>query len=236
MEPRKLEETIALSKKIVMENQKNKEAGGLEFVFGQMRFISAGTWLVKFFIFAGMVLVIYLFSAGGTEYTDQMLAVATPVLVLSSMPEFFKNIRFQSTDVELCTRFGLKKAYMARFLLLGMYDLCMATVWILLGNHWLSLSLYQLVIRFLAPYNSTLMVCLSVMMVQKSGTEYLAETAGAAWMAVLFWSTRYLKIYEKIQTLLWAVLIGVSCVYIGFVMKKIIDGTERILEVDYAGN
>lgn len=236
MKPQKLEETIALSKKIVMENQKRQEAGGAEFVFGQMRFISLQTWLIKGAIFLCMVCVMFLFSVNGAEHTDQMLSIATPVLVLSSMPEFYKNIRFHATDVELCTRFGLKRAYLARFLLLGMYDLCMATVWILMGSHWLDFSLLQLVIRFLVPYNSTLLVCLTVMTVQKSGTEYLSETAGAVWMAVMFWSARYMKIYEKVQTFLWIVLIGVSCIFIGFAMKKIMDNTGHILEVDYAGN
>lgn len=231
--PRKLEETIALSKRIIMEEQKEKEAGLLEFVFGQMRFISSGTWIVRFAIFVGIAFILYQVRGYGLEQLDQILSVATAVLVLSGIPEIWKNIRFHALDIEICTRFGLKKAYMARFLLLGMMDLCMATFLVLLGNRWLSISLYQMAIWFLVPYNSMLMICLSMTAFAKHKSEYLTEAVGALWMAAVYWLTGYVKIYEKVQLLIWGILLFASCIYIGFVIRKIIENTGHYLEVEY---
>lgn len=231
--PQKLEETIALSKEIILEEQKNKEAGMLEFVFGQMRFISAGTWLFRAVMFLGMIFGTYAVCGNGQKQTDQILSVAAPMLVLSGIPEIWKNIRCHAVDIEICTRFGLKKAYMARFLLLGMTDLCMATLLVVTGNRWLSISFYQMAVWFLVPYNSTLMICLSVTAFSKHKSEYLTEAIGALWMAAVYWLTGYVKIYEKVQLLMWGILLIVSCVYIGFVIKKIMKNTEQYLEVEY---
>ncbi|MBP3460125.1 MAG: hypothetical protein J6K58_13020 [Lachnospiraceae bacterium] len=231
--PQKLEETILLSKKIVMEEQKDKEAGMLEFVFGQMRFISCGTWMLRVMMFLGMTFVLYAVHGNGREQMDQILSIFTSILVLSGIPEIWKNIRFHATDIEICTRFGLKKAYMARFLLLGMMDLCMATFLAVMGNRWLSVSFYEMAVWFLVPYNSTLMICLSMTAFAKHKSEYLTEAVGALWMAAVYWLTGYVKIYEKVQLFLWGILLVVSCVYIGFVISKIMKSTEQYLEVEY---
>lgn len=233
LRPERLEETIALSKRIVMEREKEKETGMLEFVFGQMRFISKGTWAVKAVVFVGMFLALYGIRPQGGKGAEQMAAIAASLLVLTAMPEIWKNIRYQAVDVESCTRFGLKKAYLARFLLLGMTDLCMATVFVLCTNRWLSSPFYQMAIWLLVPYNSMLMVCLSVMAFGKRGSESMAEAGGALWMAVVFWLTGYLQIYEKVQLFMWGILLVLSYVYLGFVIGKIMKNANGLSEVEY---
>lgn len=234
LKPEKLEETIALSKRILMEREKEKEAGMFEFIFGQMRFISKGTWAVKAVVFLGMFLALY--GIRPQKGTEQMMAVAASLLVLTAMPEIWKNIRYQALDVESCTRFGLKKAYLARFLLLGMTDLCMATFFVLCANRWLSLSFYQIAVWLLVPYNSMLMVCLSIMAWRKKGSESMAEAVGALWMAAVFWLTGYLRIYEKVQLFMWGILLVLSYVYIGFVIGKIVKNANGLSEVEYVRN
>lgn len=236
LKPEKLEETVALSKRIVMDNEKEKEAGMLEFVFGQMRFISKGTWAVKAVVFAGMFIALYAIYSGGAKVADQMIALAASLLVLTAMPEIWKNIRYQAMDVESCTRFGLKKAYLARFLLLGMTDLCVATVFVLCANKWLASSFYQIAVWLLVPYNSMLMVCLSVMAFGKRNSEQLAEAGGALWMAVVFWLTGYTNIYEKVQLFMWGILLGLSYVYLVFVIGKIVKNANGLSEVEYVRN
>lgn len=236
LKPEKLEETIVLSKRILMEREKEKEAGMLEFVFGQMRFISKGTWAVKAVVFLGMFFALYGIRPRGGKGAEQMMAVAASLLVLTAMPEIWKNIRYQALDVEGCTRFGLKKAYLARFLLLGMTDLCMATFFVLCTNRWLSSSFYQIALWLLVPYNSMLMVCLSIMAWGKRGSESMAEAVGALWMAAVFWLTGYLQIYEKVQLFMWGILLLFSYVYIGFVIGKIVKNANGLSEVEYVRN
>lgn len=236
LKPEKLEETIVLSKRILMEREKEKEAGMLEFVFGQMRFISKGTWAVKAVVFLGMFFALYGIRPRGGKGAEQMMAVAASLLVLTAMPEIWKNIRYQALDVEGCTRFGLKKAYLARFLLLGMTDLCMATFFVLCTNRWLSSSFYQIALWLLVPYNSMLMICLSIMAFGKRGSESMAEAVGALWMAAVFWLTGYLQIYEKVQLFMWGILLLFSYVYIGFVIGKIVKNANGLSEVEYVRN
>lgn len=236
LQPERLEETIALSKKVLMEREKEKEAGMPGFIFGQMRFISKGTWAVKAVVFLGMFFVLYGIRPEGGKGAEQMAGVAASLLVLTAMPEIWKNIRYQAVDVESCTRFGLKKAYLARFLLLGMTDLCMTTVFVLCTNRWLSLPFYRIAVWLLVPYNSMLMVCLSVMAFWKRGSEAVAEAAGALWMAVVFWLTGYFDIYEKVQLFLWGILLVLSYVYLLFVIGKIVKNANGLSEVEYVRN
>lgn len=233
LRPEKLEETVALSKRIVMEGEKEKEAGMLEFIFGQMRFISKGTWAVKAIVFLGMFFALYGIRPQAGKGVEPMMAVAASLLVLTAMPEVWKNVRYQALDVESCTRFGLKKAYLARFLLLGMTDLCMATVFVLCTNRWLSFSFYQIAVWLLVPYNSMLMVCLSIMAWGKRTSESMAEAGGALWMAAVFWLTEYLQIFEKIQLFIWGILLAFSYAYIGFVIGKIVKNANGLSEVEY---
>ena len=162
-----------------------------------------------------------------------MMAVAASLLVLTAMPEIWKNIRYQALDVEGCTRFGLKKAYLARFLLLGMTDLCMATFFVLCTNRWLSSSFYQIALWLLVPYNSMLMVCLSIMAWGKRGSESMAEAVGALWMAAVFWLTGYWHIYEKVQLFMWGILLAASYVYLIFVIGRIVKSANGLSEVEY---
>ena len=236
LKPERLEETVALSKRILMEREKEKEAGMLEFIFGQMRFISKGTWAVKAVVFLGMFLALYGIRLEEGKGADQVIAVAASLLVLTAMPEIWKNIRYQAMDVESCTRFGLKKAYLARFLLLGMADLCMATVFVLCTSRWLSSPFYQIAVWLLVPYNSMLIVCLSIMVLRKRTSESMAEAGGALWMAAVFWLTGYLHIYEKVQLFMWGILLAFSYVYLGFVIWKIVKNANGLSEVEYVRN
>ncbi len=233
LKPEKLEETIVLSKRILMEREKEKEAGMFEFIFGQMRFISKGTWAVKAVVFLGMFFALCGIRPRGGKGAEQMMAVAASLLVLTAMPEIWKNIRYQALDVEGCTRFGLKKAYLARFLLLGMTDLCMATFFVLCTNRWLSSSFYQIALWLLVPYNSMLMVCLSIMAFGKRGSESMAEVGGALWMAAVFWLTGYWHIYEKVQLFMWGILLAASYVYLIFVIGRIVKSANGLSEVEY---
>lgn len=242
LHPEKLEETVALSKMIVLDNerdsekQKEREAGMFAFVFGQMRFISKGTWAVKAVVLGGMLAALYGFRFGEIGGAGQMMAIGASLLVLTAMPEIWKNIRYQALDVESCTRFGLKKAYFARFFILGMTDLCLATVFVVCADRCLALSFYQLAVWLLVPYNSMLMVCLSLMAFGKRGSEQLAEAGGALWMAVVFWLTGYLHIYEKVQLFMWGILLGLSYVYLLFVIGKIVKNANGLSEVEYVRN
>lgn len=236
LKPEKLEETITLSKRILMEREKEKETGMLAFIFGQMRFISKGTWAVKAFVFLGMFFSLYVIRPEGGKSAEQMMAVASSLLVLTAMPEIWKNIRYRAVDVESCTRFGLKKAYLARFLLLGMTDLCMATFFVLCANRWISSSFYQIAVWLLVPYNSMLMICLSIMAFGKRGSESMAEAGGALWMAVVFWLTGYWHIYEKVQLFMWGILLAASYVYLIFVIGRIVKSANRLSEVEYVRN
>lgn len=233
LRPLRLEETVALSKRIMMERGKEKKAGMLEFIFGQMRFIAKGTWAVKAIVFLGMFFALYVIRPQGGKGAEQMAAVAASLLVLTAMPEIWKNIRYQAMDVESCTRFGLKKAYLARFLLLGMTDLCIATVFTLCTNRWLSSPFYQIAVWLLVPYNSMLMVCLSIMAWGKRTSEPMAEAGGALWMAAVFWLTGYLQIFEKVQLFIWGILLVFSYVYLGFVIGKIVKNANGLSEVEY---
>lgn len=80
MVPKKLEETVALSKQAVMDREKQKEAGILEFIFGQMRFISKGTWAVKAVVFTGILAALYktgVKEANGAGKTTLMRMICT---------------------------------------------------------------------------------------------------------------------------------------------------------------
>lgn len=242
LHPEKLEETVALSKRIVLDEgrdgkeKKEREAGMPAFIFGQMRFISKGIWAVKAVVFGGMLAALYGFRFGGNSGAGEMMAIGASMLVLTAMPEIWKNIRYQALDVESCTRFGLKKAYFARFFILGMTDLCLATVFVACADRWLAVSFYRLAVWLLVPYNSTLIVCLSLMAFGKRGSEQMAEAGGALWMAAIFWLTGYLHIYEKVQLLIWGILLGLSYVYLLFVIGKIVKNANGILETEYMKN
>lgn len=236
LKPEKLEETIALSKRVLMDREKEKEAGMPAFIFGQMRFISKGTWVIKAFVFLGLFFAVYVVCPGNGKGAEQMMALAASLLVLTAMPEIWKNIRYRALDVESCTRFGLKKAYLARFLLLGMADLLMATFFVLCTNRRISSSFYQIALWLLVPYNSMLSVCLSVMAFGKKGSESMAEACGALWMAVVFWLTGYWHIYEKVQLFMWGILLLLSYAYIIFVIGRIMKNANRLSEVEYVRN
>lgn len=235
--PKKMQKTIRLSQKVILDTQKSQEISMFEFLLVQMKFITKGTWIAQIFIFVSIIFGIFLGVSQGEKQIGLLFTVMAPMMILFSIPELCKNIRYQTTEVEVCSRFGLKKVYLARFILLGMTDLCMATILILLGSANYSIPFYELAIQFLVPYNSVLVVCFLVMSFKRIPvSDYMVTAAGILWTVVLFAVTKFYHIYENVQLLVWCVLLLLSCLYIGFAGRQIMENSKHYTEVDYVRN
>ncbi len=232
----KLQETIFLCQKAIWEIQRNQEISAFEFIWYQARFIAKETWIAQAAIFAGMLFCIFVWDIHSRLEMDLLITVAAPMMILFAVPEMWKNIRYRAIDVEACTKFGLKKSYLARFILLGMTNLCMVTVLVILESRLFQMPMYEFSIRFLVPYNSTLMLCFFVMSRKRQVSEYMIVGSGVLWTAVLCWLTKHFCIYENVQMTIWCGLIVLSCFYIFWMSKKIFRNFQYKLEANYVRN
>lgn len=231
----KLDETILLSKKCIRAMQQEQEPSMFEFLLTQLRFISRKSILAQLLLFLVSSAVICI-SEDVPKQADLFISILIPLMVILAVPELCKSQRFETVSVEACTRYGMKKVYLARFLILGMMNLIVTTALTALGSGVLCIPMYELAIHFLVPYNSSLIICLTMMSFKKTRfSEVPALAANMIWSTILFAAILYFDIYERMALAAWAALLFLSLFYLCFIIKKILNESEYELEVIHAG-
>ena len=104
----------------------------LQFICSQIRFVRPSLWVVQLLFWLVVGVSMYRLQASDMqEYRlYSLIAMVTPVLFVFQIEQFAKIYQQSMLEIELTTRFSLKKLLLARLLIFGTVDLFVLAGWI----------------------------------------------------------------------------------------------------------
>lgn len=230
----KLMETINVSKQALYQSQQEETLSQLEFFYIQSKFIKKRWWLLQTVVL--VVLWINMFLSPKTTYFYRETGILIPLFAILIVPELWKNIRSRSLEIENSVYYSLRHIYAARLLIFGCVDLLLLSLFFLTTSLTFRITLYDMIIHFLIPFNMTCCICLSVLSMRRLASEYIVIGFGMIGAAV--WNLLVINtgLYEMISTVLWIGILVLSMLYLGVLYKKLMKSCVEYQEVNISWN
>lgn len=129
----------------------------LQFIFGQIGFIKPHTWIGQLAVLVLICLLLRCFL--GIGYTDyrilSMVSTLTPMLLVFHIEEFARICYHSMLEIEMATKYSIKKLMLSRMCILGIVNFVMLGVFITFLNIYLDVSLFGILLYSLVPFNIT---------------------------------------------------------------------------------
>lgn len=230
----KIETTIRRAMQELESSQLAQPLDIWEFLYLQSRFIKKHWWLMQAVLLS--VLYWYVQRQGAVQMTRQVLGIGAPLFVILVIPELWKNRSSNALDIEATTMYTLQQVYSARLVLFAGVDLLFLSLFFLGTTASKSLSLWELVTQFLVPMNVTCCICLTCLYCPRVGNQ--SFSLAACLLFAMIWRdiVENEQIYDAITGPVWAALLVLSLVYMGYCTFRGQRNWRKRLSVELAGN
>ncbi len=230
----KLIQTILASKQALFNNSSEERVSYFEFLYIQASFIKKRWWLFQ----AGILILLwsYLYMTQGDFAVYRGIGILIPVFVILAIPELWKNIHSKSWEIENTAYYSLRQVYSARLLLFGGADLLMLSIFMITSNIVMQISLYDILIQCLLPFNLTCCICFGILCGKRFSSEYIAVafciTGAAIWHQFVLNTELYLSLSKGI---LLGMLV-LSAAFLVFTIRKLLKNCTGYSEVNLLWN
>lgn len=214
----KLQKTIAISKRAFLEGEQERPVSRLEFLLEQSRYVKKTWWLLQGALLAAMCLLLADMEA---DYAiRRCLGLAGPLLAVLVLPELWKNRSADATEVECTTLYTLRSIYAARLTLFAGVDLLLLSVFFAGASVLTRVTVWEMLIQFLLPFNVTSVICLATLYSRKIQSETISMVLCLLWAAVWLLVMEQNEIYNAISAPLWVLALAASFCGLGWVILR----------------
>lgn len=210
----------------VIIGQKRARTSYFEFLYEQSKFIKKRWWSLQ-----GMVLLILwllLRDSESVEYMGRITGILVEVFVILIIPEIWKNRRHLAVEIERTSFYSLRQICAARMLLFAIVDLMMVMIFFIVTFHTVPISICDMVINFLIPFNVSSCICFRLLYSKWMESEYIAVIVSMVW--IILWSVivTHNALYHIIVDPIWIGLIILSFGYLIFLIRKAQMNCEKV--------
>lgn len=214
----KLQKTIAISKRAFLEGEQERPVSRLEFLLEQSRYVKKTWWLLQGALLAAVCLLLADMEA---DYAiRRCLGLAGPLLAVLVLPELWKNRSADATEVECTTLYTLRSIYAARLTLFAGMDLLLLSVFFAGASVLTQVTVWEMLIQFLLPFNVTSVICLATLYSRKIQSETISMVLCLLWAAVWLLVMEQNEIYNAISAPLWVLALAASFCGLGWVILR----------------
>lgn len=214
----KLQKTIAISKRAFLEGEQERPVSRLEFLLEQSRYVKKTWWLLQGALLAAVCLLLADMEA---DYAiRRCLGLAGPLLAVLVLPELWKNRSADATEVECTTLYTLRSIYAARLTLFAGMDLLLLSVFFAGASVLTRVTVWEMLIQFLLPFNVTSVICLATLYSRKIQSETSSMVLCLLWAAVWLLVMEQNEIYNAISAPLWVLALAASFCGLGWVILR----------------
>lgn len=214
----KLQKTIAISKRAFLEGEQERPVSRLEFLLEQSRYVKKTWWLLQGALLAAVCLLLADMEA---DYAiRRCLGLAGPLLAVLVLPELWKNRSADATEVECTTLYTLRSIYAARLTLFAGVDLLLLSVFFAGASVLTRVTVWEMLIQFLLPFNVTSVICLATLYSRKIHSETSSMVLCLLWAAVWLLVMEKNEIYNAISAPLWVLALAASFCGLGWVILR----------------
>ncbi len=234
IQEKKILETIEASKQALFESKRKETISYFEFLFIQTRFINKRWWLSQVAIL--IILWYNLFTTQNHPTVYREAGILIPVFVILIIPELWKNVRTNSWEIENSAFYTLRQIYSARLLLFGSVDLLLLSTFFITTALTIQTTLYDMIIQCLLPFNITCCICFGLLCSKRLYSEYIAIVFCMIGATIWYKIVTNEKLYASVSDVGWLMILGVSVVYLLFVIYRLLKNSAKYCEVDYIWN
>ena len=175
-------------------------------------------WLLQGALLAAVCLLLADMEA---DYAiRRCLGLAGPLLAVLVLPELWKNRSADATEVECTTLYTLRSIYAARLTLFAGVDLLLLSVFFAGASVLTRVTVWEMLIQFLLPFNVTSVICLATLYSRKIQSETISMVLCLLWAAVWLLVMEQNEIYTAISAPLWVLALAASFCGLGWVILR----------------
>ena len=209
----------------VIVSEGNSRMSYFEFLYEQSGFIKKRWWGLQ-----GIVLLVLwlLLRGGGTEYMERFIGILATAFSILIIPEIWKSRKCLAVEIEKTSFYSLRQICAARTLLFGVVDLIMVMLFFCITFHTVQISMYNLIINFLIPFNVSGCICFRLLYSKWMDAEYMAVLGSVVWIVI--WSVVVIRdsFYRILAEPLWCGLVLLSFGYMLFLIRKSQQSCEEV--------
>lgn len=218
IDPRRLEQAIAVSKQAFLAEERGRAVSRLEFLCQQSRYVKKSWWLLQGALLAAVCLVLR-----GLETDDTVrrcLGLAGPLLAVLVLPELWKNRSADAMEVECTTVFSLRAIYAARLVLFAGVDLLLLSAFFAGAAVLTRVTVWEMLTQFLLPFNVTCIICLVSLYSHKIRSQSLSMALCLTWAALWLLVVKNDTLYNAISAPVWAAALAASFLCLGGILLR----------------
>lgn len=219
--------------KEVLISQEDRPVSYFEFIYEQSRFIKKRWWVMQ----AGVLILLWhiLKEYGGAERMERVIGISAALFAILIIPEIWKNHRCLAMEIEGACFYSLRQICAAKILLFAITDLIMITVFFAAAFHSMRISVYEMAINFLIPFNVSACICFRLLCSTKREMEYIVILAMGIWAVIWTSLVSQEPLYSMAAESVWIGLLLLSAAYLIFCIYKSQCYCERIWEENTNG-
>lgn len=233
----KLQETIKVSIEAYKGNFFSRRIDFGDFIRMQVRFIGGWIWIIQAMILIGFLVLISQnnFEGDNLKNIVVLFSLAAPMIAFVGFPELLKSYAHDMEEIELCTRFSMRKLIAARMIILGFVDLfCLTIILAVSAFHNDSVFIFRMILYLVVPFNVTCCGCITVMNHVKSRQGgYYCGIICFLCMAVFGWLSFVKSYYETVSQGVWLIMFLITTFYFASAVIKYFKGFAGDLEKEH---
>lgn len=204
-------ETIEISKSTFLAGESENTVSRIEFLHQQSKHIKKCWWFLQGILLLSVCILLH--SANTPLQVRRSLGLAGPAFVILIIPELWKNRSSNALEIECTTFYSLRQIYAARLTLFAGVDVLLLTLFFAGVSISARLTLWELVIQFLLPFNVTCCICFHSLYSKWIRSEALSMLLCTVFAGL--WSLIVLNdaVYHAVSVPIWAGLLSASTLY-----------------------
>lgn len=230
----KILKAIQKSKQAFLESEQSQTIYSFEFLFVQAKYIRKYWWVLQAVIL--LILWGFLYSTQSLSVMNRGFSIFAPIFAIILIPELWKNIRTQSTEIENVAYFTLRKVYASRLIIFGMTDLILLSLFLVITFMTIKIPIFDVLIQFLVPFNFSCCICFTILCSNRFKSEYLALSLCLIWSLIWYRVVINEELFLAITKVVWIGLLILSFLYMIFLIRKILKNCNNYCEVNLLWN
>lgn len=196
-----------------------------DFLLLQLRTVQKRWWFIQAgLLFALWFLLLYPNSFVGTR---RLVDAIAPLFTIAALPELWKNVSNDSTEVEGASYFSLRGIYSARLTLFAAVDLTLLSVFSALSLGTGRVLAGLLISELLLPFTVSCCICFSVLCSGRFRSEALA--VALCMIYTVLWSGIVMReeVYIRISAPVWALLLLLCAAWLVWCVRRTLNTSMK---------
>lgn len=196
-----------------------------DFLLMQVRTVQKRWWFIQ----AGLLFALWclLLYPGTLSHTRRLVDAIAPLFTIAALPELWKNVSSDSTEVEGASYFSLRGIYSARLTLFAAVDLTLLSIFCTLALGTGRVLLELLISELLLPFTVSCCICFRVLCSGRFRSEALA--IALCMVYTVLWSGIVLReeFYMRISAPVWALLLLLCAAWLVWCVLRTLNSSMK---------